>query len=148
MGASLECANLLVLWNKAQEDIPKRYQGTALQEAPGTKDNGERQTIGSARESEIAGSLGRCALTRKRDRTDLSRSGCFVLTGGKVEVKELVWLEIQLTDQQIVNFWAEVVDAASEIGFALKFNSSSPEDEAALAKYLEGLFQSQGQIKT
>ena len=58
--------------------------------------------------------------------TDLSRNGCFVLTGGKVEVKELVWLEIQLTDQQTVNFWAEVVDEASEIGFALKFNSSSP----------------------
>jgi hypothetical protein len=60
--------------------------------------------------------------------TDLSRSGCFVLTGGKVEVKELVWLQIQL------------VDAASEIGFALKFNSSSPEDEAALAKFLEKFF--------
>ena len=80
--------------------------------------------------------------------TDLSRSGCFVLTGGKVEVKELVWLEIQLTDQQTVNFWAEVVDQASEIGFALKFNSSSPEDEAALAKFLEGIFQSQGQQTT
>ena len=75
--------------------------------------------------------------------TDLSRTGCFVLTGGKVEVKELVWLEIQLTDTEAVNFWAEVVDAASEIGFALKFNSSSPEDEAALAKFLEGVFQSQ-----
>ena len=75
--------------------------------------------------------------------TDLSRSGCFVLSGGKVEVKELVWLEIQITEHQAVNFWAEVVDAASEIGFALKFNSSSPEDEAALAKYLEGIFQSQ-----
>jgi hypothetical protein len=75
--------------------------------------------------------------------TDLSRTGCFVLTGGKVEVKELVWLEIQLTDTETVNFWAEVVDAASEIGFALKFNSSSPEDEAALAKFLEGVFQSQ-----
>ena len=73
--------------------------------------------------------------------TDLSRSGCFVLSGGKVEVKELVWLEIHLTDQQTVNFWAEVVDSASEIGFALKFNSSSPEDEATLAKYLEGIFQ-------
>lgn len=73
--------------------------------------------------------------------TDLSRNGCFVLTGGKVDVKELVWLEIHLTDQQTVNFWAEVVDAASEIGFALKFNSSSPEDEAALAKYLDGIFQ-------
>ena len=75
--------------------------------------------------------------------TDLSRSGCFVLTGGQVEIKELVWLEIQLTEQQTVNFWAEVVDQASEIGFALKFNSSSPEDEEALAKYLESIFQSQ-----
>jgi PilZ domain-containing protein len=73
--------------------------------------------------------------------TDLSRSGCFVLSGGKVEVKELVWLEIHLTDQQTVNFWAEVVDQASEIGFALKFNSTSPEDEATLAKYLEKIFQ-------
>lgn len=75
--------------------------------------------------------------------TDLSRSGCFVLSGGKVEVKELVWLEIQLTEQQAIGFWAEVVDEASEIGFALRFNSSSPEDEDTLAKYLEGIFQSQ-----
>ena len=75
--------------------------------------------------------------------TDLSRTGCFVLTGGKVEVKELVWLEIQLSDTEAVNFWAEVVDQASDIGFALKFNSSSPEDEATLAKFLEGVFQSQ-----
>ena len=75
--------------------------------------------------------------------TDLSRSGCFVLSGGKVEVKELVWLEIQLTDKQSVNFWAEVVNEASEIGFALKFNSSSPEDEAALAEFLEKIFQGQ-----
>lgn len=78
--------------------------------------------------------------------TDLSRNGCFVLTGGKVEKKELVWLELQLNDQT-VHFWAEVVDEASEIGFAVKFNSTSPEDEATLAKYLEGLFQSQAQKK-
>ena len=76
--------------------------------------------------------------------TDLSRSGCFVLTGGKVEVKELVRLEINLTDQQTVNFWAEVVDTASEIGFALKFNSSSSEDEATLANFLEDIFQGRG----
>ena len=79
--------------------------------------------------------------------TDLSRNGCFVLTGGKVEVKELVWLEIQLPDNQPVHFWAEVVNEASEIGFALKFNSSSPEDEATLAKFLEGIFRSQAQKK-
>ena len=75
--------------------------------------------------------------------TDLSRNGCFVLTGGNVEMKELVSLEIQLTDDQKVHFWAEVVNQAAEIGFALKFNSSSPEDEAALTKFLEGIFQSQ-----
>ena len=75
--------------------------------------------------------------------TDLSRSGCFVLSGGNVEAKELVWLEIQLTDQQKVNFWAEVVNQAPDIGFALKFNSSSPEDEAALAQFLEKIFQGQ-----
>ena len=80
--------------------------------------------------------------------TDLSRTGCFLLTGGKVEVKELVWLEIQLTEMQTVNFWAEVVDEASDIGFALKFNSSSEEDEAALAKFLEGVFQSQTEKKS
>jgi PilZ domain len=79
--------------------------------------------------------------------TDLSRSGCFVLTGGKVEVKELVWVEIQLTDTQAVNCWAEVVSKAEEIGFALKFNSSSPEDEEVLAKFLEGVFQSQATKK-
>ena len=79
--------------------------------------------------------------------TDLSRSGCFVLSGGKVEVKELVSLEIQLTETQTVRFWAEVVDEASEIGFALKFNSSSPEDEAKLAGFLDRFFQSEAQKK-
>jgi len=73
--------------------------------------------------------------------TDLSRNGCFVLTGGNVEPKELVSLELHLTETQSVRFWAEVVYEASEIGFALKFNSSSPEDEAALVKYLDSFFQ-------
>ncbi len=73
--------------------------------------------------------------------TDISRSGCFVLSGGKVEKKELVWLEIQLPDQDPIHFWAEVVDEASDIGFALRFNSSSEEDEALLATFLESVFQ-------
>jgi hypothetical protein len=86
------------------------------------------------------------ALSREKATvTDLSRSGCFVLTGGKVEVKELVWLEINLTEMQTVNFWAEVVDEASEIGFALKFNSSSPEDEEALTRFLDKFFRSGAQ---
>ena len=73
--------------------------------------------------------------------TDISRNGCFVLSGGKVEVKELVWLEIQLPDQAVVHFWAEVVNQASDIGFALRFNSGSDEDEESLRKFLESVFQ-------
>lgn len=79
--------------------------------------------------------------------TDISRNGCFVLTGGKVEVKELVWLEIQLPDQSSVHVWGEVVDEASEIGFALKFNSTSDEDRELLAKFLERVFQSEAPKK-
>lgn len=71
--------------------------------------------------------------------TDLSTSGCFVLSGGTVEVKELIWLEIQLPGGP-VQYWAEVVDAAFEIGFAVRFNSSSSDDDAArLASYLDGV---------
>ena len=80
--------------------------------------------------------------------TDLSRSGCFVLSGGRVAVKELVSLEINLPEQPPLHFWAEVVDAASEIGFALKFNSSSAEDAEMLAKFLESVFQSQAKKKS
>lgn len=72
--------------------------------------------------------------------TDISRSGCFVLTGGKVEKKELVWLEIQLPDQDPVHFWAEVVDEASEIGFGVRFNSASDGEEEMLARFLESIF--------
>jgi hypothetical protein len=77
--------------------------------------------------------------------TDLSRNGCFVLTGGRVEKKELVWLEIELPERDSVHFWAEVVDEATDIGFALRFNSGSEEDEQVLAKFLEGVFGSQMQ---
>ena len=72
--------------------------------------------------------------------TDISRNGCFVLSGGKVEKKELIWLEIQLPDRDPVHVWGEVVDHASEIGFAVRFNSASSEDEALLATFLEAVF--------
>jgi hypothetical protein len=68
--------------------------------------------------------------------TDLSVSGCFVLTGGDVEVRELISLEIQLPNQPWIHIWCEVVDAASEIGFAVKFNSISDEDEQMLAAFI------------
>ena len=67
--------------------------------------------------------------------SDLSLNGCFVLTGGTVEVRELISLEIQLNDRWL-HMWCEVVDAASEIGFAVRFNSVSDEDEKLLVDYI------------
>lgn len=75
--------------------------------------------------------------------TDLSRNGCFVLTGGKVEMKELISLEFQLPNQHWVHFWAEVVDEATEIGFAVRFNSGSDEDQQGLDNYIEQLLKTE-----
>jgi c-di-GMP-binding flagellar brake protein YcgR len=74
--------------------------------------------------------------------TDLSRTGCFVLSGGKVQVRELIWLEIELPDHRLLHFWAEVVDEASEIGFAVKFNSTSEADQESLCNYIAEVFES------
>ncbi len=73
--------------------------------------------------------------------TDLSRNGCFVLSAAEVALKELIWLEIDLPEQESVHIWAEVVDQAEEIGFAVRFNSTSSTDQQRLATYIESLFQ-------
>lgn len=79
--------------------------------------------------------------------TDLSVTGCFVLSGGTVQVKELIWIQIQLPHGEPIQFWGEVVDAAYEIGFAMKFNSSSDQDSARLNKFVESVFVSDSRKK-
>jgi PilZ domain len=74
--------------------------------------------------------------------TDLSLNGCFVLSGGSVETRELIYLEMELPRHQWVHFWAECVDAASEIGFAVRFNSGSDEDQEQLKTYIEEIYNS------
>lgn len=71
--------------------------------------------------------------------TDLSSKGCFILTGGIVEPRELVFLEIDLPNQEAIQVWAEVVDSAYDIGFAVRFNATSDEDQQRLVTYIEGL---------
>ncbi len=68
--------------------------------------------------------------------TNLSANGCFVLSGGKVEPKELVRMEIVLPDDVAIYTWAEVVDEASEIGFAVRFTSMDDEDRERLEWYI------------
>lgn len=64
--------------------------------------------------------------------TSISESGCFVLTGGKVEPKELIRLEIDFPDGNTACFWSEVVEEAYDIGFAARFTSASDEDMMVL----------------
>lgn len=80
--------------------------------------------------------------------TDLSRTGCFVLSGGHVDLKELLWLQISLPDQPPVHMWAEVVDVAYQIGFAVRFNSTSTEnDRERLAAFIASVFKSNPRTK-
>lgn len=69
--------------------------------------------------------------------TSLSANGCFVLTGGKVEAKELIRLEIELPDSGPVYFWSEVVDEAFDIGFAARFTSGGDDDEMRLTSFIQ-----------
>ncbi|HKP45624.1 MAG TPA: PilZ domain-containing protein [Pyrinomonadaceae bacterium] len=71
--------------------------------------------------------------------TDLSRTGCFVLTGGKVEPKELVRLEMEIPGGDPLVLWGEVVEAAYDIGFAVKFTSMTDDDELRLRRFITSL---------
>jgi hypothetical protein len=69
--------------------------------------------------------------------TSLSKSGCFVLSGGKVESKELIRLEINISEDQPLCLWGEVVDEAYEIGFAVRFNAHDDYENDRLRRFVE-----------
>jgi hypothetical protein len=74
--------------------------------------------------------------------TSLSKLGCFVLSGGTVNLKELIRLEIIFPDEAEIFVWAEVVDVAAEIGFALHFTSLEAADQKRLVRFLKPLIAS------
>ena len=69
--------------------------------------------------------------------TSLSDLGCFVLSGGKVRPKELIRLEIMFPDDEPIYLWAEVVEEADEIGFAMQFTSVEEADQVRLARFIQ-----------
>ena len=80
----------------------------------------------------------------RADVTSLSANGCFVLSGGEVRAKELIRLEILLPNDEPIHLWAEVVDQANEIGFAMQFTSVEPTEQARLQQFLQGCLARQG----
>jgi hypothetical protein len=75
--------------------------------------------------------------------TSLSTNGCFVLSGGTVEPKELIRLEIMFPDDEPIYMWAEVVEKAEEIGFAMQFTLVEDADQTRLSQFLQPLLKAQ-----
>lgn len=74
--------------------------------------------------------------------SDISLSGCFLLTRDDVTPKELIRIEIQLPTERWIYLWAEVVYQVSEIGFALRFTGSTSTEHTMLNLLLDMLGES------
>ena len=63
---------------------------------------------------------------------DLSLWGCFVNTSGRVDVGEVVGVEIKLPGSQWLSLRGEVTSYQAGIGFGLKFAFLTEEEEQTL----------------
>ena len=71
--------------------------------------------------------------------SDISISGCFVLTGGEVKAGELIRLEIYFPSGEVLLQWGEVAYPSPEIGFALRFRHGNEDEKRSLAALIAGL---------
>lgn len=69
--------------------------------------------------------------------TDLSQTGCFVVTKTDVQPKELIRLEIELETGRRLYLWGEVVYTVEEIGFALRFTGTEETELRMLDALIE-----------
>lgn len=75
---------------------------------------------------------------------DISTGGCYVMTGGRVQEKELIRIDVALPTEDTVLLWGEVTNYVPEIGFGLKFTGFGDEEQAALDR----LFKYCGQTRS
>ena len=68
---------------------------------------------------------------------DISLSGCFVNTGGRVELNEEVDIEIELPSGDWLLLSGTVTSFQPGIGFGLAFRSVSAEEEDSLRQLIE-----------
>jgi len=69
---------------------------------------------------------------------DLSATGCFVLSAGRINPNELIRLEIQFPNQ-LVLLWGQNVYTVPEMGFAIRFVFSEENESRAVSKLIEEL---------
>jgi len=70
--------------------------------------------------------------------SDLSSTGCFVLSGGWVAAGELIRLQIDFP-RDVVIVWGQVVYSLAEIGFALRFGFGNQEERHALGRLIASI---------
>lgn len=82
----------------------------------------------------------RWAGARAADRatiSDLSITGCFVLTAGQTARGEIIRLTMQLPGGVNISLGGEVVYYTEEIGFAVRFTEGEAADKRQLAGFLK-----------
>lgn len=79
-------------------------------------------------------------LTRRAGEiTDISSTGCFILTRDDVQPAELIRLEVHTPTGRAICLWGEVVYQVEEMGFALRFTGTEPAEHGMLELLLDYL---------
>ena len=71
--------------------------------------------------------------------TDISPTGCFILTRDDVQPQELIRLDVQSPTGRSICLWGEVVYKVEEMGFALRFTGTEPAEQEMLKLLLDYL---------
>jgi hypothetical protein len=71
--------------------------------------------------------------------SDISTSGCFILTGGAVKPHEPVSMEIEVPSIRHMQLWGIVVYSTEPIGFALRFKDLSTSEQRLLSRAIDQL---------
>lgn len=71
--------------------------------------------------------------------SDISDTGCFILTGGQVEPDELISVELDVPSLLRMHLWGSVVYSSEPIGFAIRFKELSATEQTSLARVLDHL---------
>jgi hypothetical protein len=68
---------------------------------------------------------------------NISKNGCYIMTGGSVKEKELIRIEIQIPPEKNVLIWGEVTNYFPDIGFGLRFTGIGDEEQAMIAQLFD-----------
>ena len=69
--------------------------------------------------------------------SDISATGCFILTSDEAEKGELVRLEIETPTEGWIYLWGEIVYLIEEMGFAVRFTGASESEQTMLALLID-----------